>query len=179
MAQNHTATDQQEACKPQDLQAEDLVTYRPADYHGTEFLTGYSPKPLSSPESNDNDEPISLDKIPRELILMIMERLGPADLYVLRQTSTLFYSCFGDAAFCVRQKPFQSIPTQALCSDLSTGKPSLRDLTSEEALRAEEKLRAWQPIEFHCQTLLPAEKDQIRDILNRKNFCPDCTAHER
>ncbi|KAF6805119.1 hypothetical protein CMUS01_14694 [Colletotrichum musicola] len=170
---------QQEACKPQDLQAEDLVTYRPADYHGMKFLTGYSPKPLLSPESNADDETTSLDKSPRELILMIMERLGPADLYLMRQTSTLFYPCFSDAAFCEWRKPLQSIPTQTLCSDLSTGKPSLRHLTSEEALGAEEKLRAWQLIEFDHQKLLPAEKDHIRDILNRKIFCLDCTTHER
>ncbi|KAF6812279.1 hypothetical protein CSOJ01_05268 [Colletotrichum sojae] len=178
MAQSGTATDQQEACMPQDLQTEDLVTYRPADYHGAEFLTGYSRKPLSSPGSDD--ETISLDKIPRELILMIMGRLGPVDLYLLRQTSTLFYSCLGDAAFCEWQKPVQAIPTQAvLCFNLSTGEPSLRRLASGEALGAEERLRAWQLIEFDHRKLLPAEKDQIWDILNRKKFCPDCTAHER
>lgn len=191
MAKNHSAEPQKEVCEPQDSQKdsqpeneapEELIAYRPADYDDRRFLTGYHyrPKRLPSPETNNKES--LLCNIPRELILMIMERLRPADLYFLQQTSKLFYSCFCDPVFRRRHKPIQGVhPTVAFCSDPRTGKRSLRNLTLEEILGAEEKLRAWQRVEFDSRDwkMSYADNRQIQGILRQKRFCLDCKDHGR
>ncbi|KAI8304375.1 hypothetical protein K4K61_006228 [Colletotrichum sp. SAR11_59] len=127
----------------------------------TGYDTSWQPARLENYSSNP------LLRLPNELLLEIMERLPPPDLYVVRQVSHLFA-----ALFC--HHTFSKYHQQTTDIDPKTAEPSVHRL-----LRAYRKLRGKPApavhfipgVEFNLDALRAEERDGLQYALQRRTLC--------
>ncbi|EQB55249.1 hypothetical protein CGLO_04837 [Colletotrichum gloeosporioides Cg-14] len=133
--------------------------------------TGYDTSWQASRLENYSSSPLL--RLPNELLLEIMERLPPPDLYVVRQVAYLFAALFRHAAF----SQYHQKKTAAI--DPATAEPSVHRL-----LRAYRKLRGKTApavhfipgVEFNVDALRVEERDSLWYALRRRTFCARCLA---
>ncbi|KAI8201832.1 hypothetical protein K4K52_006884 [Colletotrichum sp. SAR 10_76] len=137
----------------------DLVPHSPPSIP-TGYDTAWQTRRLENYSSNP------LLRLPNELLLEIMERLAPPDLYLVRQVSYLFAALFRYAAF----SEYHQQTTTAI--DPKTAEPSVHRL-----LRAYRRLRGKTApgphfipgVEFNLEALRAEERDGLQ--VRRKKVC--------
>ncbi|KAI8155062.1 hypothetical protein K4K49_002819 [Colletotrichum sp. SAR 10_70] len=130
----------------------DLVPHSPPS-----IPTGYNTSWQTSRLENYSSNPLL--RLPNELLLEIMERLPPPDLYLDRQVSYLFAALFRYAAF-------SEYHQQTAAIDPKTAEPSVHRL-----LRAYRRLRGMAApvhfipgVEFNLEALRAEERDGLQQV---------------
>lgn len=136
----------------------DLVPHSPPSIP-TGYDTAWQTRRLENYSSNP------FLRLPNQLLLEIMERLPPPDLYMVRQVSHLFAALFCHHAFSKYHQKTTEI-------DPATAEPTVEP-TVHRLLRAYRKIRGKMPlvphfipgIEFNLDALLLPERCHLRTTL--------------